>query len=366
MKPKQLRKLLSSILIVLLLFSNISPVIAVESQNSEPPTNALQEYLDQCLPYYLLGQGLDPTDDSYSLSQGLEIANSSDPNKRVYYLFCDDVCMGELIVTLNGTEYVSSFMYGPLPAVTAAYRSGAPVSLYIEGDSCYLWTPDGTTQMSGPKTSISSTVSTTSTSLNLSPTALTTTSLSLTLPAQVYGTSVGERRQLNVPYVENDTSPDTGDGLCWAACVASIGAYSTNTSPLTAIEMYEWVKDEVFVLGYTYPIGIPEFEVPALELFGLNCYAVTSGLEYSDVVLFMDNDMPISAGIKNSSNTYRHSVVICGYQVLPNTPMIYLMDPNTENIISTVIPAGSTSFTYVTSYCTYTEWYKFIAEDLYY
>jgi len=354
-------------LVVLLLFCNISPVIAVESQTSEPPANTLQEYLNQCLPYYLLGQGLDPTDGSYSLSQGLEIVNSSDPNKRVYYLFCDNECMGELIVTLNGTEYVSSFMYGPLPAVTAAYRSGSPVSLYIEGNSCYLWTPNGTTQMSGPQTSISSTISTTNLSLNLSPTVLRTTSLTLDTPTQINGTSVGEQRRLSVPYVANTIHPDNDDmGLCWAACIASIGAYSTNTAPLTAEQMYEWIKDEVHVRGYSYPIGNPDFEVPALELFGFDCYTVASGLEYSDVVLFIDNNIPISAGIRNSARTVGHSVVICGYQVLPGTHMIYLMDPNVNNVVSSVIPAGSTNFTYVTSGYTFTEWFKFIAEVLYY
>jgi len=360
-------------LVVLLLFCNISPVIEVESQTSEPPANTLQEYLNQCLPYYLLGQGLDPTDGSYSLSQGLEIVNSSDPNKRVYYLFCDNECMGELIVTLNGTEYVSSFMYGPLPAVTAAYRSGSPVSLYIEGNSCYLWTPNGTTQMSGPQTSISSTISTANPSLNLSPTVLSTTSLALETPAQTRSNSSVETFRLDVPVVRNGTNPYNDGGLCWAACVASIGAYMTNTHPLTALEMFEWVDDEINPWGYSYPTGIPRFVEPALELFDIEFSYLSSGLEWDDVELLLTHDIPIYASIQTSTGADSHGVVICGYQFVPGAKLLYLMDPNMPYIVSCYKANDSEDLTYPVTYFdtgtagpTYTDWYRSYYKTVYY
>lgn len=83
---------------------------------------------------------------------------------------------------------------------------------------------------------------------------------------------------LDVPVVRNDISPDTGEGLCWAACVAAIGAYETETKALTALEMYNWVDDEVNVLFNPHPVGIPQFVVPALGLFGLDYKYNTGGM----------------------------------------------------------------------------------------
>lgn len=169
-----------------------------------------------------------------------------------------------------------------------------------------------------------------------------------------YGlTSTSTYGLLEVPIVANGHSPDDGDGICWAASVASIGAYRTNSAPLSAVGMYNAVKRQ---FGRT-PTGILLDARHGFEYFGLDyLYSLFQGKTY-DVVkrIIRDLGKPIYAGLSRTGGG--HAVVICGYQEAQGGYHFYtLMDCNKSNYVTVSVSTNSTNFTYAAGTYTYTKW----------
>ena len=168
-----------------------------------------------------------------------------------------------------------------------------------------------------------------------------------------YGDSVNvaDNVILNLPHVSNYTFPN-GTGLCWAASISSICAYQTNTSPMSALDLYN-ALDEMYV---GTPMGFDLWEKRAFAYFDISAKYDTS-LSFTQTATLLRADKPIYISLTDGNSHY-HGVALCGYINVPNsTSYKYkLMDPNVSSYGTTyVISTSNQNFTYVEGY-TYTTW----------
>lgn len=169
---------------------------------------------------------------------------------------------------------------------------------------------------------------------------------------------IDENKLLNVPLIANDTSPDTQDGLCWAASILSIVKYSCTTSITTALGLYNSLKAAFNPEYNGYPEGIPMWEERAFNLlnYSITNYDYSIGMSFSYVKSIIDSGKPIFAGLfANSTQIEDHGVVVCGYSRFSNTGLITyyyytLMDPNSSNYVIVAVPGTGTNFTYGSYY----------------
>lgn len=358
MAHNMIRKVLSISLAVLLMFCCVSPVASLATE--EDP---LQQYINEWMTYYLLAQDLDIENNVYHLSQGIPILNGDDSDKRAYFLFSGDACIGELIVTKIEDRFVSSFSYGEISEVSVAYRSNTPVCLYVNKQATYLCTPNQLIHLYGLENASAATLSEGMGTQDLPLECLTLSPLSLQLPLATQRSSSNfDELILDVPIVPNDTSPATGDGLCWAASIASIGSYKTNVTPYTALQIYNLVRSHYG----TEPTGTKKYILGGFDILGLNYEYSPGGLEFSDVKLFIQRNSPIYASIRDANGNNAHGVVICGYSAYNGATLVRLMDPNKDFITYGSFYSDETTFTYAVSGTTYTDWYRRFNEPLYY
>ncbi len=331
--------------------------------------NSLFTHIETVLPYYLLANGVDLTPDNFSISQAFPLILSDDDQKRIVLVFSGDDCIGWIITAPSDSQYTSSFVLSSVEEISSAYKTSSVIAFYTHDNALYLHTAHQSTIMSGfPSaersnanyeecnlTTCNDFQSILLTKINVSHTALMARSAATV--------------DLDVPIVENGRSPHTDEGLCWAACVAAIGAYRTNTEPFTAVQLYNFLCAENTSLLYPHPIGIPRFIQDGYKFYDIDINRYGGGLAFSDIKLFIDSDRPIHAGIKTSNDEYAHGIVICGYQYFPGGQLIKLMDPNElsndTHYIWIYMSTNSTNFTYVTSLCTYNIWYEHYVETFY-
>lgn len=175
--------------------------------------------------------------------------------------------------------------------------------------------------------------------------------------ASLRGSSVTVTKELSVEHVSNDTSPNTGLGLCWAACIASIGEYKAGGNLLSALDVYNWALTNGYTGGHLFPLGIPSVELPTLNnLYSLSYSYYPVGMYFETTWSTLEQNRPIYAAISRSGG--QHAVVICGAIDDSGTYYYYkLMDPNVGYYVTIEVPYASNTFTYVTSYgYTYTSW----------
>ena len=358
MSSRRLCKVISMVLTVMLVFYTVLPVASKAVQE-----DSLEQYISECMMYYLLGQGLDIQDSTYFISQGVEIINGTDSNKRMHFLFLENECVGELTITEINNEYVSSFMYGDIPAITNAYCSDLPVGVCVIGNATYIYTTNSLVLLSGSETAIVNipeAIINQATYLSLVPVCV---DQATAVSAQARS---AEQVLLDVPVVSNGLSP-SGKGLCWAACIASIGSYKTSVeTAYTALQIYESVRVHCNVPNWEEPVGIPYYVTAGFNMLGLDFDKYNQGLVFSDIKLFIQNDMPIQASIKSEDETYIHDVVICGYNVYNSTTLLRIMDPNYPYLQTVYLGYGATDFTYIVGEANYTDWFRRYNEQLYY
>lgn len=258
--------------------------------------------------------------------------------------------MGKLVATYVNGEYASSFTPYEIPAVTEAYENNEPFALALEGCSIMLITAEKAEIISGSdelfaEIEIADDLQTSNTEYSVI--------ICSAIANTFYGDSVNvaDNVILNLPHVSNYTFPD-GTGLCWAASISSICAYQTNTSPMSALDLYN-ALDEMYV---GTPMGFDLWEKRAFAYFDISAKYDTS-LSFTQTATLLRADKPIYISLTDGNSHY-HGVALCGYINVPNsTSYKYkLMDPNVSSYGTTyVISTNNQNFTYVEGY-TYTTW----------
>ena len=284
------------------------------------------------------------------MTQGYRVINNPDPNSRTFFLFRNGKCEGKLTASYVNGEYASSFTQYEIPAVTEAYENNEPFALALEGYSIMLITAEKAEIISGSdelfaEIEIADDLQTSNTEYSVI--------ICSAIANTFYGDSVNvaDNVILNLPHVSNYTFPN-GTGLCWAASISSICAYQTNTSPMSALDLYN-ALDEMYV---GTPMGFDLWEKRAFAYFDISAKYDTS-LSFTQTATLLRADKPIYISLTDGNSHY-HGVALCGYINVPNsTSYKYkLMDPNVSSYGTTyVISTNSNNFTYVGTY-TYTTW----------
>ena len=284
------------------------------------------------------------------MTQGYRVINNPDPNSRTFFLFRNGKCEGKLTASYVNGEYASSFTQYEIPAVTEAYENNEPFALALEGYSIMLITAEKAEIISGSdelfaEIEIADDLQTSNTEYSVI--------ICSAIANTFYGDSVNvaDNVILNLPHVRNYTFPN-GTGLCWAASISSICAYQTNTSPMSALDLYN-ALDEMYV---GTPMGFDLWEKRAFAYFDISAKYDTS-LSFTQTATLLRADKPIYISLTDGNSHY-HGVALCGYINVPNsTSYKYkLMDPNVSSYGTTyVISTSNQNFTYVEGY-TYTTW----------
>lgn len=345
-----MKKLLSIILCAIMLIAMASPAFANEPINDNVNVG-LEAYANEVIAEYI-PISMEPIDetDTFFLTQGYRVINNPDPNSRTFFLFQNGKCMGKLVATYVNGEYASSFTPYEIPAVTEAYENNEPFALALEGYSIMLITAEKAEIISGSdelfaEIEIADDLQTSNTEYSVI--------ICSAIANTFYGDSVNvaDNVILNLPHVSNYTFPN-GTGLCWAASISSICAYQTNTSPMSALDLYN-ALDEMYV---GTPMGFDLWEKRAFAYFDISAKYDTS-LSFTQTATLLRADKPIYISLTDGNSHY-HGVALCGYINVPNsTSYKYkLMDPNVSSYGTTyVISTNSNNFTYVGTY-TYTTW----------
>ena len=171
--------------------------------------------------------------------------------------------------------------------------------------------------------------------------------------------------------VSNATSQDTGKGLCWAACVASMVMQAGNGTGLSALKIYNDCKNstESGKPDDTYPSGIFSWISFAFSLYDMSVTNDESALSTTEVIDLISDNKPIYARFKRTlsdGSESKHSMVLwyCTY-IDTRTAQYVFMDPGSSTnssmvsvIINSSLMADGTDLS-ITSRNgnTYTEWY---------
>ena len=344
---------LLSVLVTFICFASQGSVAYATDNNLN--NESYENYIMSVLPYYLTRIKKDDT--NYYVSDGFDIHMDSDQNNKIYLVFEETECIGEIIVsTING-EFSSSFMQEQKGMLTKLYERKASLSFCIP-DSRTLVLYDGA-EMSvlGTNTDEDSYTELEVETISSCPRehiCLHPVSIDDTIGrsyGSYFGSGVG---MLYVPIVGNAPNYNTGEWLYWAASSGSIVSYRNAITP--ALDPYA-VYYAIYYEGITNPSGIHVGNV--FQHYNVSYIYIASGTNYNTVASIIASNRPIYAAISDSTGANNHAVVICGYQSAQGGYYFYtLMDPNNTSYVTVSVSYNSNSFNYPSNSGTYTNWQK--------
>ena len=350
-----MKKILSIILLIALLLSTAIPAIADDSISTEEmsPIINVDAYAREFIHTYI-GMNIPniSATDEFFISQGFVVDGNPDENSRTYFLFKNNICVGELIATYINGDYYSTFTNYDIPFITNAYISHVPIGLVTENDSVYIVSSNIAFCIYGINYGNNVPLS----DLTLLPNNISLINLNTITCSDdnYYDLLVNDdvSVRLDVPFVGNDKLAD-GTGICWAASISSICAFRNNdNSPDSAMDVYTAVSDYY----NNDPSGVPYWEIRTFEYYGITPVYNTGGMNWNYVKTRIDYSLPIYASLHRTGGN--HGVVICGYQSSSSIGYRYIiMDPNKPTYqYATTTSASDTNLTYVSGTKTYTSW----------
>ncbi|WMJ76524.1 MULTISPECIES: hypothetical protein [unclassified Sedimentibacter] len=296
-------------------------VVAADTVDSKINNASLNEYIDTTLPHYLtLG---DEAYDQVKISNPVPIKNHSNRTSRMYFVTNDGEYIGQLIVSFVNNQYYSNFMFDNNVEINNVLKTNIPFALiaYNDGNDHMVM------QTASDNMIISANKQNSLERLNIPVYELSPATFSSFNPIQNYTrTSSDYYVSLSVPNVSNDTTPD-GKGLCWAACIAAISNYRTDSS-YDALDIFD-------ALDYEYsgtPEGTRTWYEYGYEYCGMG-YNDTSGMEFIDLYDVLDSGKPAMFDIARSGAAH---AIVCKYLMGGNDYTTYgFMDPNRSSTVYT-------------------------------
>ncbi len=211
------KRLISFVLSITMMFM-IFPSLSL-AYDSDPADMSYEEYAAHAIQRFIRFSNIDSANVDFSMSQPIPVHNDNDDKNRAVFLFKDGVCIGEMIITRVGEQYVSSFMQSEFPAITEAAVNEIPFSLVTSKESLWLISDTSREIIAGYENDLSA--SALQEDVTYEVQSLTLTPISLPDTEHVIQ-PLSANYTLNVKLVGNANSPDDGRGLCWAAAMASI------------------------------------------------------------------------------------------------------------------------------------------------
>jgi hypothetical protein len=299
-------------------------------------------YIEQILPKYLKAHDVANADIYISNSFDVynnDIKMASDAD--TYVVFEEDDVIGLLSVNYIDGTFHSSFEFGEFEDIQNYYDCEKEVAFISSNE-----------KMSVEPSTKKSSIEREDISVDFS-----SIEKDRRIPCSVQRgtTSHYYRKNISVPIVPNAISP-AGQGLCWAASIASKYDYLTGNN-LVAIDIYN-ALDELYD---GTPIGIALWEARAFSHLNMSYTHLTRMLDCSEILPNIQANNPIYIGVSRSGGA--HALLLCGITFYTDGTGLYrVMDPNRTVYVDIAVSEdtmnGDDQLTYVTTYgYTYTSWY---------
>jgi hypothetical protein len=256
------------------------------------------------------------------VSEPIEIVNGSEEHGRMFFITNNASYIGQLAVTYNNGSFNSSFMFDNDGYINNILSTNTPFAIVAHEDDLIIKTAQTSKMLTVgelPK-EISTYSSVEYSSVNFVAVDISTTTREL--PTEEYYVS------LAVPQVDNDSV--NGNGLCWAAAVASVSNYRKNTS-YEAMDIYDALNE----LYSGTPAGTPTWYSRAYSYCNMS-YTYTNPMEFVDLYDALDTkDRPVIFRVRRTENgSYIGHAVVLRYLCGGNEYTTYgFVDPNKTNTV---------------------------------
>lgn len=354
-----MKKLFSVLACIIILIVTASPAIANEPMN-DFANAGLESYANSIIVDYINIRidDLQKTD-IFKLSQGYQIVNNNDAYAKIFFLFRNGKCIGKLIASYLNGEYISSFVPEEIYEITYVFENEISFTVFAGENSLFIKTSNAIYTLSGNESFQEYLFPNVN---NIIKSKIVLSSIPFEIHSNDSDPNINilgviNPHLLGVPHVDNNIDPDRGKGLCWAASISSIGAYTNNDdSPLKAIQLYNNLKSEN---PNDLPSGNDVWESRAFEFYSIIPKKVTGGLTYSQVTNLIGQYKPIYVAAKNSDGSKNHGMVLCGYHISGDYVFYDIMDPNENNYVSSagfLTTSTAKQFVYAAGQTTYSIW----------
>lgn len=335
---KLFKKALSVILCVQILICVAAPAFAqgvVSSADAQ-----LREYLELVIPRYIQANSITVEGNVY-VSNEIDYYDfeSGSSQSSIYFVISGEHIVGRLCVYDNN-GYASTFTAGIAQALDNCYTENTPLALGYINETSYLYTSaDGLQYIDGVYNSADALQQ----RADIPLVAVTKDfAISVAMPRA----TVVASKVLNVGHLHSGTGLVTGNGLCWAACVAMKVNYQMNSAIASANAV-------VNALGVRYPqsaYGNPEGTTIWIEraflLYGCGYIYTLSELTSSEVYQHLNNGKPIMVCMVKPNVSVGHAVLIEGVAIYNNGDALYYIDDPDLSTQQTAYVLNGDSFSY--------------------
>ena len=308
------------------------------------------------------------SDDAVYLSQPIEIVNDNNPFNYAFFIFDQNICVGEIVVNYDNGEFSSSYLSAEISAVSSAYRNRTAFNLVSFDNALLMCSIDSTEIIVGNTSSdeyctdLLERYRNADIELTVDRAVLKLSKVQLSGQPRFSGLPYTSTT-LDVPYVVNGSINQ--EGICWAAATASIIRFLTPYTAITA----EAVYDVAVETGGKIP------GTNGAVLFALNACGVSGYTDANHAMNFMSVTSRINAGypiyiaidgINNMDQDVYHAIVICGYLCESDgTDYIQILDSNVSTgKIWITIDRSTNEYIYQTPYgMVFTGWYRSIYKE---
>ena len=338
---------MSLVLAVVMLVCMMPGAAANVTDDEASNSTARDEYAEEMAQLYVSIKSKSSLPQLY-LSQGFEIKNSDDENKRIYFVFEQDKCIGQMIVTYLDGRFVSNYTHMDIPTISDAYSDQEEFALVTQDQALWYQSAEKTVvlQNYGGTNGVAPLYSQRSVNKAESIILHKISSGVSARSAPPYGSDFGNSPtsgygHLDVPFVFIAKSPDTGEGLCWIASASSLIAYRKQEEPLSVLEIYNALKKEYNDI----PRG--SWINRIWRLYNVSVTEHSQGLLYDEAKAILQEEKPIMVSIYSSNDittAVAHAVVLCGYQEAQGGYRFYeYLDSNNESGTTTLTAASNSS-----------------------
>lgn len=268
----------------------------------------------------------------------------------IYFLIDTDIAIGMLNVYVEEDSYSSSFS----PLYNSDIKKGSALQLYINDNGLFVREDENDTLLSGKDCSGNE-----SAFLNYPI-------LQVEIGSRIPSLRISRSNAsyvIPVSFVANDTT-ESGNGLCWAACIASRVNYEKGRS-YTARSIFSAASASSAVGKPSgIPVGTTEGMKYTYRLFGISTTS-TSTLTKDYLTDIIESNKPVIFNVfrTEGGKDIGHSVLMKGYYVLSPSSIVYMfMDPNVETsvsiVVNTIAQQDPEEFVYTNGQRQYDDWWS--------
>lgn len=344
-------KALTCLLLTMILAFN---ALCLSVGASEEAKSEVTLYAENVLSSYLNANGLFSSDYKLSKPIALQDWNGGQNNRILFLVFDNNRVVGNIFADKYEGQWYSSFNTANLEILNEVFINNTPVAFGLYNECFVMRTESEDILLSlsneyDPLAGLSD---------NASTEDLTTISIDYSTHATtaIMPLTMSYNKQLAVTRVAN---ANIGNGICWAACIASKVNYQKK-SYLSAENVYYDIAGRYSEYNGA-PGGGNECIVRGYNIYGVSV-TETSRMGANEIYNILSSGKPLDIIIDKTGGA--HSVLITGISYLDTSGTggtLTLMDPNvaslvTINVQPSVIHNGGSGFVYASNSGTYTSW----------